>query len=298
MKLAFEKASFGDQVVERVFVGLNNESLNFLTSSAGLVRLIERASSDDCTVEEAAKLAQGEPLIAAKLVAMANSAAYNRAGVSVTSVRDALNLIGLGVLRAVASAVALRQLADSAPRANQPAVSRLWQHSVEVAALSAVIARRFTSASPDTAMFIGIVHEIAGFYLLSKSADVIDLTGSDVAGMVGRERASHDESANSILADGTRRLLAALQVPDEVVEAIEGQWRGFLMVPPESLTDTLVVAKLMAATASPFDPQAAGGEKTEATLDLEGVLQRSEVIAVLQQRYDEVRSIQQVLNQR
>jgi HD-like signal output (HDOD) protein len=295
MKLAYEKASFGDQIVERVFVGLNSESLNFLTSSAGLVRLIERASSDDCTVEEAAKLAQGEPLIAAKLVSMANSAAYNRAGVSVTSVRDALNLIGLGVLRAVASAVAVRQLADTAPKVNQPAVSRLWQHSVEVAALSSVIARRFTRSSPETAMFIGIVHDIAGFYLLSKSTEVIDLTGADVAGVVGRDQATHDEAAKSILAVGARRLLAALQVPDEVVEAIEGQWRGYVMVPPETLTDTLVVAKMMAATPSPFDP-APGASATG--VDLEAVLEKSEVMAVLQQRYDEVRSIQQVLNQR
>ncbi len=298
MKLAFHKASLGDQIAERVFVGLTGDSLNFLTSSSGLVRLIERASSDACTLEEAANLAQGEPLIAAKLVSMANSAAYNR-GTSVTSVRDALNLVGLGMLRAVASAAAVRQLADSAAKVNQPSVNRLWQHSVEVAALASVIARRFTRASPETAMFVGIVHEIAGFYLLSKSSEVVDLTGPDVAGVVGKVQATHEEAASSVLAVGARRLLAALQVPDEVVEAIDGQWRGYIMVPPETLADTLCIAKLMASTPSPFEVRDSADPANPAgSLDLGVVLQKSEIQTVLQQRYDEVRSIQQVLIQR
>lgn len=292
MKVACQRGSLGDQVVERVFVGLSGDSLNFLTSSAGLVRLIERASRDDCTLDEAASLAQGEPLIAAKIVSMANSAAYNRGGANVTSVREALGKVGLGMLKAVASAVAMRQLADNALPPNKLVVARLWQHSVEASALAAVITRRFTGRSAETAMFVGIVHEIAGFYLLSKAADVLDLTGGDLTGTVALDREAQEASTDSILAVGTRRLLHTLQVPDEVVEAVEGQWRGYVMVPPETLTDALMIAKLMAATPSPFDAP------PSADLDLQDVLQKSEVHKVLQERYDEVRSIQQVLNQR
>lgn len=295
MKLPIQRASLAEQLCERLFSGLSNEALNFLTSSAGLVRLIDRASRDDCGVDEATRLVQSEPLVAAKLVAVANSAAYNRTGRSITTVKDALNLVGLGVLKAIASAVAMRQLADRATQPNQATVSRLWAHSVEVAALAAVISRRFTRVPAETALFAGIVHEIAGFYMLAHASELVDLTG-DVVGTVRQDTAAQEERVNSVMAIGTRRLLAALQVPDEIGEAIEGQWQGFVMVPPETLSDTLLIAKLLAITPSPFEPQ--GKDSMAAGLDLDGVLERNSVAAVLRDRYEEVRSLQQVFSQR
>jgi len=47
----------------------------------------------------------------------------------------------------------------------------VWEHTAHVASLSQVIARRVTNVDPDTAMFAGIVHEVAGFYLLSRAAE-------------------------------------------------------------------------------------------------------------------------------
>lgn len=296
MKLQIDRLSNANPLHERLFAGLKDEPLNFLTSSAGLVRLIDRASRDDCTLDDAVRLVHTEPLVAAKMVAMANSAAYSRSDRAITSVKDALGLLGLGMLKAVASAVVVSQLADKAAKPNDVTVSRLWAHSIEVAALASVISRRFTSDPPETALFAGIIHEIAGFYILSKSNELVDLTGGNVVSAVARDTASHEEGSASVLAVGTRRLLAALQVPDEVAEAIEVQWRGYLMLPPETLGDTLMVANLMATTPSPFDAMA--GNPGASNLDLDDVLNKSEVAIVLRQAYDQVRSIQQAFNQR
>ena len=46
--------------------------------------------------------------------------------------------------------------------------SRLWERSVNVAALAYVIAKKMTSLNPDEAMFAGIVHDLGRFYLLSQ----------------------------------------------------------------------------------------------------------------------------------
>ena len=99
-------------------------------------------------------------------------------------------------------------------------MSRLWVHSIEVAALSAVISSRFAVAPPETALFAGIVHEIAGFYILSKASGLVDVTGGDV-GAVQRDAASQESASNSALAVGTTRLLAALKIPAEIAEGIQ-----------------------------------------------------------------------------
>ncbi|MET0543292.1 MAG: HDOD domain-containing protein [Variovorax sp.] len=296
MQIQLDRPTSANPLHDRLFAGLKDEPLNFLTSSAGMVRLIDRASRDDCTIEEAANLVHNEPLVSAKMVAMANSAAYSRGDRVVTNVKDALGMLGLGILKAVASAVLVGQMADKAAQPNQLVVSRLWAHSIEVAALASVLARNFTRVPPETALFAGIVHEIAGFYLLSKADKLVDLAGSDVVAVVHRDEARQEEASTSMLAVGTRRLLHVLQVPEEVSDAIDGLWRGYLIVPPETLADVLLVANIMAATPSPFDSVESKAKATG--LDLDDVLSKSEVAVVLKQAYEQVRSIQQAFMKR
>ena len=291
MRLSLARSSVLDRIGERLFASLNGDALSFPTSTASLVRLIDRAGSEGCGIDEAASLVQAEPLVAARTVALANSAAYNRSGRSITNVREALGLLGIRTLKAITGAVIMRQLADRAAAPNQAVVTRLWAHSVEVAALAAVLCRRFTDVPSDTALFAGIVHEIGGFYVLAHASDVLDLT-PDVVGSLREDPAGPAHRSETLLALGTRRLLAALELPEEVAQVIESQWSGYVMLPPESLGDALVVAKLMAATPSPFEPRKR--EELVEGLDLDLVLEETQVMAVLRERYEEVRAIQQV----
>lgn len=281
---------------ERLFGGIEKESLTFLTSSTGLIQLIDRASSDNCTIDDVARLVHSEPLVSAKMVAMANSAAYGRPGRIVTNAREALGILGLKMLRAVAAALVTAQLADRAAQVNQPAVGRLWAHSTEVAALAAVLARRFTRIAPETALFAGMLHDIAGFYVLAKAQDQLPALSIDLAGRAQVGDPEPPERSQSVLAVGTRRLLSALSVPDELAEAMETLWRGYVMAPPETLGDVLQLANLMAQTQSPFEEFSR--EPSQCGIDLDEVLERGEAAQVVRQAYDEVRAVQQALTRR
>lgn len=281
---------------ERLFGGIEKESLTFLTSSTGLIQLIDRASSDSCTIDDVARLVHSEPLVSAKMVAMANSAAYGRPGRAVTNAREALSILGLKMLRAVAAALVTAQLADRAAQVNQPAVGRLWAHSTEVAALAAVLARRFTDVAPETALFAGMLHDIAGFYVLAKAQEQVPALSIDLAGRAQVGDPEPPERSQSVLAVGTRRLLSALNVPDELSEAMETLWRGYVIAPPETLGDVLQLANLMAQTQSPFEEFSR--EPAQCGIDLDEVLERGEAAQVVRQAYDEVRAVQQALTRR
>ena len=85
--------------------------LMFPTSATVALRVQQALDDPDCHLETAARLIQAEPLLSARIVAVANSAAFNRCGRVVTDVRAAVNLLGFRMIRTLATAVIARQMA-------------------------------------------------------------------------------------------------------------------------------------------------------------------------------------------
>jgi HD-like signal output (HDOD) protein len=247
---------------------------------------LQRALSDpDCHIEEAARLVQTEPLLAARTVAIANSAAYNRAGNDVTNVKAAVQRVGFRTLGALAASVIVRQLAsgvtDPLVRAK---ADQLWQHSANVAALALVIARRVSFVDPDTAMFAGIVHEVGGFYLLSRAAE-----------FPGLLEGGADEWIEHGQIEIGRGVLHKLGVPAPVMEAIEALWNGMRALPPETLGDTLMLAKDLAPVPSPL-LERPGFSPTQASATIDFAIGDGTLALILQESEEEVRSLVMALD--
>jgi len=259
--------------------------LAFPTHVNATLKLQQALADPDCHVEEAARLVQGEPLLAARTVAIANSAAYNRAGNDVTNVRAAVQRVGFRTLGALAASVIVRQLASgvSDPLLRAKA-DQLWQHSANVAALALVIARRVSFVDPDTAMFAGIVHEVGGFYLLSRAGEFPGLLegGADEWIEVGQ-------------VDIGRGVLRKLGVPGPVMDAIEALWNGMRALPPETLGDTLMLAKDLAPIPSPL-LERPGFSPTQASATIDFAVGDGTLVLILQESAEEVRSLVNALD--
>lgn len=254
--------------------------LTFPTHVNATLKLQRALADPDCHVEEAARLVQTEPLLAARTVAIANSAAYNRAGNDVTNVRAAVQRVGFRTLGALAASVIVRQLAGGVTEpALRAKADQLWQHSASVAALALVIARRVSFVDPDTAMFAGIVHEVGGFYLLSRAGEFPGLLegGAD-------EWLEHGQTAIG------RGVLLKLGVPGPVMDAIEAMWNGMRALPPETLGDTLMLAKDLAPIPSPLlERPGIGPAQASATIDF--AVGDGTLALILQESEAEVRSL-------
>lgn len=259
--------------------------LAFPTHVNATLKLQQALGDPDCHVEEAARLVQAEPLLAARTVAIANSAAYNRAGHDVTNVRAAVQRVGFRTLGALAASVIVRQLAsgvtDPLLRAK---ADQLWQHSANVAALALVIARRVSCVDPDTAMFAGIVHEVGGFYLLSRAGEFPGLLDGGA-----------DEWIEYGQVDIGRGVLHKLGVPGPVMDAIEALWKGMRALPPETLGDTLMLAKDLAPVPSPL-LERPGFSPTQASATIDFAVGDGTLALILQESADEVRSLVDALD--
>ncbi|WP_426177310.1 HDOD domain-containing protein [Massilia sp. TWR1-2-2] len=254
--------------------------LTFPTNVDATLKLQSALGDPDLHIDEAARLVQAEPLLAARTVAIANSVAYNRFGNDVTNVGAAVKRVGFRTLNALAAAVIVRQLDSKITRPDLRAkADQLWQHSAHVAALSQVIARRVTNIDPDTALFAGIVHEVGGFYLLSRAEEFPGLLDGEPEDWI-----EHGEMAIG------RGVLTKLGVPGAVMEAIEAMWRGLRALPPETLGDTLMLANDLAPLDSPLHSRAGATTRhSAATIDF--VTGEGTLASILEESAEEVRSL-------
>lgn len=248
--------------------------LVFPTNVNASLKLQQKLDDPKCHIGDAITLVMAEPLISARTVALANSVAVNRLGSEITSVRNAVMRLGYKALHALIAGVIVRQIgskiADPALRAM---AQQLWEHTAHVAALAQVIARRITHVNPETAMFAGIIHEVGGFYLLSRADDFPGLLDGEPA-----EWLEHGEQPIG------RAVLDRLAVPEQVVEAIETLWGGARVRPPQTLGDTLLLANDLAPIASPLhrrgaaaiDPAAEPIDFEVGSETLAGILEESD----------------------
>lgn len=254
--------------------------LSFPTNVDATLKLQRALNEPECHTEMAARLVQAEPLLAARTVAIANSVAYNRAGHDVTNVRAAVQRVGFRTLGALAASVIVRQLAseisDPGLRAKADA---LWIHSAHVAALAQVIARRVSFVDPETAMFAGIVHEVGGFYLLSRAEEFPGLIDGG-----SEEWIEHGEVAIG------RGVLLKLGVPVPVMGAIEALWNGMRALPPETLGDTLLLAKDLAPFPSPLHERP-GATTLDSAATIDFTIGEGTLSQVLAESADEVKSL-------
>jgi len=216
--------------------------LSFPTNVDATLRLQQALNDPECHADDAARLVQAEPLLAARTVAIANSVTYNRSGNDVTNVRAAVQRVGFRTLGALAAAVIVRQLSSEITDPGlRKRADALWRHSAHVAALAQVIARRVSFVDPETAMFAGIVHEVGGFYMLSRAHAFPGLLDGDADDWM-----DHGEVAIG------RGVLLRLGVPAPVMGAIEAMWNGMRALPPETLGDTLLLANDLSPVPSPL----------------------------------------------
>ncbi len=222
--------------------------ITFPTSVNAVLRLQRALDDPDCHLDEAIKLVLGEPQLAARTVALANSVAYSGAGAggAVTNVRAALGRIGMRNLQLLVASLVVRQFGSRIVNSELRAkAEQLWQHTAHVAALSRVLARRVTGIDPDTAVFAAIVHEVGGFYLLSRADEFPGLLDADPENWI----ALCEEVVSA-------EVLKKLAIPAPVSEAIAGMRHGLMGMPPCSLLDTLLLANHLSPVPSPLDVSA------------------------------------------
>ena len=254
--------------------------LIFPTNVNATLKIQQALDDPNCHIESAAKLVLAEPLLAARTVAIANSVAYNRSGREIANVRTAVTRLGFRTLHSMVAALVVRQFGGKPSNLElRKKADQLWAHTAHVAALAHVIAHKVTHLDPETAMFAGIVHEVGGFYLLSRAEEFPGLLDGDPEDWV--------EYGERIIG---RAVLKQLSVPEAVTEAVEALWYGYRALPPETLGDTLLLANDLSPVASPLHERAGATSKESASI-IDYAIGEGTLASILEESAEEVQSL-------
>ncbi len=202
------------EFVEQLQLELVQRELELPSYPNVAVQLQQLLADDDVATERVVRVVSAEPVLAARVVRLASSAALNPRGIRVTDLRNAVARLGFNALRAAAASFAMTQLrlAERYASITTPLIS-LWNENVSMAAAACVVARRCQRVSPDTALFAGLVSGVGRICLLARSVDSPYL-------------AAHPEVFQEIASDWhaevAKALLTSWGVAEDVIDAVYG----------------------------------------------------------------------------
>lgn len=131
-----------------------------------LVKLIELCDADEAGMAELAKLISNDAGMTAKVLGVANSAAYHRGGHKV-GLLQALNVLGLEFVKTLIISESVFQTFNGFPHASGIDLSSFWKHSLTVAVMAREVAKATDYAQPEEAYLAGLLHDVGRLALLS-----------------------------------------------------------------------------------------------------------------------------------
>jgi HD-like signal output (HDOD) protein len=235
------------RLVEALTVELAGEKIDLPSFPDVATRVRRALTNDHVDVEQVVRIVTAEPALAARLLQLSNSAALNPNGRRIADLRTAISRIGFNMARSAAIAFAMSQLrrAEGYKAVHQP-LAELWEQAAHVAAMSHVVAKRFTQVNADTALLAGLLQSVGKLYLLTRAVRFPALL-ADAA------------TYQKLVAEWNARLAQAIlrnwELSEDVIDAVgasedlEREHEG-----TTDLTDVLTVAGAMASL--PPDPRA------------------------------------------
>jgi HD-like signal output (HDOD) protein len=204
-----------ESFLKKIAHDLSREDIVFPTCFHITLKVRDLLRDPEIGIDKVATALLAEPVISAKLIRLANSAAMMPSGGGeVRDVKAAITRVGLKTVKSVSFSVAMEQLVRSKHMAAYTDLSKeIWEHSILTAALARQLAKHSKRVKPDDAFFTGLVHDIGAFYLLFCASQDAELSGS-------RERIMelvvhwHDGIGSALLD-------ALGQQPEEMLQAVQ-----------------------------------------------------------------------------
>ena len=142
------------------------------------LRIYRILQQDDVDVRHVADAVKLDPIIAVRVVQVANSAMYGTS-VAVESIKDAITRIGLNTTHAIVMSVVLKNLFTPKSQLIQHQLQKFYHHSIRVAAIAYTLAKQLKGFNPDEALLAGLLHDIGALPILIEADHSKELLAND-----------------------------------------------------------------------------------------------------------------------
>lgn len=248
------------------------ESLDLPTPPGAALAFLQTLAREHATIDEMAELVRREPALAARVLTVANSAAFH-AGAELRSLKQSLQVLGVRTLHSIAASIAVREAFSGLPGARAGDFDGFWRHSLMVAELAQAIAHETEQAEPEEAYLAGLLHDVGELLLLGGlQADYGKLLGDAVGAEVSLVALEHAALQTDHAAVGAW-LVARWQLPSFMADALLFHHHSLEDVAlADPLTRVLWAAHACDALAAHAAPDAAGFESAGHLVGLPAML--------------------------
>jgi putative nucleotidyltransferase with HDIG domain len=249
------------------------------------VRVRKVLADEDVSNEQIARVVSSDAGLAARVFTLANSAALNRTGRTVSDLKTAVNRIGHNNVRTAAVSFAISQLR----RANElkhiaKELEALWQEATMVAALAYSVASRASKVNADESMLAGLLHNVGKIYILARANRHANLF-KDPAALPQVMRDWHANVGKAIVENWG--------FPEQISEAIGDHENIDRTAGHPDVTDILTVAVMMSGFV---------GHETDLELNMQGVkafwrlgLDNAKCVQIMRDCADEISALRSAL---
>lgn len=173
---------------------ITNDRLVLPTLPEVALKIRDAVNDPEVTSATLAEVIGQDAALAARIIKVANSPLM-RGSVVVDNLQLAITRMGIAFVRNLATGLAMEQMFQATHDAVDKRLRASWEHSIEVASISHVLASNFTKLKPDQATLAGLVHEIGILPILTLAEDnpqilehekVLDKIITRLQGKVGR----------------------------------------------------------------------------------------------------------------
>ena len=148
-----------------------------------VLKIRDALASSDIDLDRLAEIAGADPALAARIMKIANSTLFSRGSVPPADLKSAVVRLGSRMVRNTAIALAAQQVfIGYGAKAIQPQMTRVWRHSLHVAALChLMLTVKRCEIPPDEGFLAGLLHEVGTLYILLRSKDHKELWSEPAA---------------------------------------------------------------------------------------------------------------------
>lgn len=168
-----------EQLLERLQEDVASNNLILPTLPEVALRVRDAVEDDSARAAQIADIVATDAALSARLLQVANSPLY-RGRNPIDNLQTAVARLGNNQVRTLVSSLVMQQMFQATTDALDSRLRRLWEHSVQVAGISRVIAAQINSLNKDQAMLGGLIHDIGALPILVRAEDIPELVQNEV----------------------------------------------------------------------------------------------------------------------
>ena len=225
---------------ERAFLDTLNQAidgnrLTLPTLPEVALRVRNAVEREDSSAKQVADIIATDAALSARLLQVANSPLY-RGRVQIDSLQMAVARLGVRVVRSLVVSLIMQQIFQATNDLLDRKFRQVWEESVQIAALSRVIAGGHDHLDKDQAMLAGLIHNIGALPVLAM-ADNYDELLEDAAEL--------ERVINALSPEIGSRILQMWDFPEALVDVTRHFLDlGYRSEGKASYTEVVLVARL------------------------------------------------------